>query len=108
VFDTRTRAEFTGENMRKRTRGGHLPGARHLSHTDLLDNGVVRPAPALRAMLERVGFGPSDHIVTHCEGGGRAALAAAAAVRAGFDDVRVYYLSFADWARDESCPIVRD
>jgi thiosulfate/3-mercaptopyruvate sulfurtransferase len=108
VFDTRTRAEFTGEDMRNRTRSGHLPGARHLPHTDLLDNGVVRPAPALRAMLERVGFGPGDHIVTHCEGGGRAALAAAAAVRAGFDDVRVYYLSFADWARDESCPIVRD
>jgi thiosulfate/3-mercaptopyruvate sulfurtransferase len=108
VFDTRTRAEFTGEDMRNRTRAGHLPGARHLSHTDLLDNGIVRPAPALRAMLERVGFGPGDHIVTHCEGGGRAALAAAAAVRAGFDDVRVYYLSFADWVRDESCPILRE
>lgn len=108
VFDTRTRAEFTGEDMRNRTRGGHLPGARHLSHTDLLDNGVVRPAPVLRAMLEQVGFGPGDHIVTHCEGGGRAALAAAAAARAGFDDVRVYYLSFADWVRNESCPIVRD
>ena len=81
---------------------------RHLSHVDLLDNGVVRPAPALRSMLERAGFGPGDHIVTHCEGGGRAALGAAAAVRAGFDDVRVYYLSFADWVRDESCPIVRD
>ena len=71
VFDTRTRAEFTGEDMRQRTRGGHLPGARHLSHVDLLNNGVVRSAPALRAMLEQVGFGPGDHIVTHCEGGGR-------------------------------------
>jgi thiosulfate/3-mercaptopyruvate sulfurtransferase len=108
VFDTRTRAEFTGEDTRRRTRSGHLPGARHLSHADLLDDGVVRSPQALRAMLERVGFGPGDHIVTHCEGGGRAALGAAAAVRAGFDDVRVYYLSFADWARDESCPIVRD
>jgi thiosulfate/3-mercaptopyruvate sulfurtransferase len=108
VFDTRTRAEFTGEDARNRTRSGHLPGARHLSHADLLDNGVVRSAPALRSMLEHVGFGPGDHIVTHCEGGGRAALGAAAAVRAGFDDVRVYYLSFADWVQDESCPIVRD
>jgi len=108
VFDTRTRAEFTGEDARNRPRAGHLPGARHLSHADLLDNGVVRPAAALRAMLERAGFGPGDHIVTHCEGGGRAALGAAAAVRAGFDDVRVYYISFADWVRDESCPIVRD
>jgi thiosulfate/3-mercaptopyruvate sulfurtransferase len=108
VFDSRTRAEFTGEDARNRPRSGHLPGARHLSHADLMDHGVVRPAPVLRAMMEGVGFGPGDHIVTHCEGGGRAALAAAAAVRAGFDDVRVYYLSFADWARDESCPIVRD
>jgi thiosulfate/3-mercaptopyruvate sulfurtransferase len=108
VFDTRTRAEFTGEDARNRARSGHLPGARHLSHADLLDKGFVRPAPALRNMLERVGFGPGDHIVTHCEGGGRAALGAAAAARAGFDDVRVYYLSFADWVSDESCPIVRD
>jgi thiosulfate/3-mercaptopyruvate sulfurtransferase len=108
VFDTRTRAEFTGEDKRKNARGGHLPGARQLSHVDLMDNGVVRPAPVLRSMLEKVGFGPGDHIVTHCEGGGRAALAAAAAARAGFDDVRVYYLSFADWARDDSCPIVQD
>ena len=108
VFDSRTRAEFTGEDARNRPRSGHLPGARHLSHADLMDKGIVRPAPVLRTMLEKVGFGPGDHIVPHCEGGGRAALAAAAAVRAGFDDVTVYYLSFADWARDESCPIVRD
>jgi thiosulfate/3-mercaptopyruvate sulfurtransferase len=108
VFDSRTRAEFTGEDSRGRARSGHLPGARHLSHADLMDHGVVHSAPVLRAMLEGVGFGPGDHIVTHCEGGGRAALAAAAAVRAGFDDVHVYYNSFADWARDESCPIVKD
>jgi thiosulfate/3-mercaptopyruvate sulfurtransferase len=107
VFDTRTHAEFTGEDTRGRPRSGHLPGARHLSHADLLDDGRVRPPSVLRAMMEQVGFGAGDHIVTHCEGGGRAALAAAAAVRAGYDDVRVYYLSFADWARDESCPIVR-
>ncbi len=108
VFDTRTRAEFTGEDARNRARSGHLPGARHLSHADLLEDGVVRPAPALRAMLEQTGFSPRDHIVTHCEGGGRAALGAAAALRAGFDDLRVYYLSFGDWVRDESCPVVRD
>jgi thiosulfate/3-mercaptopyruvate sulfurtransferase len=108
VFDSRTRAEFTGEDSRKRARSGHLPGARHLSHVDLMEKGVVFPAPKLRGMLEGVDFGPGDHIVTHCEGGGRAALAAAAAVRAGFDDVRVYYLSFGDWVKDESCPIVRD
>jgi 3-mercaptopyruvate sulfurtransferase SseA len=51
---------------------------------------------------------PRRSIVTHCEGGGRAALGSTAAVRAGFDDIRVYYLSFVDWVRNESCPVVRD
>ena len=45
VLDTRTRAEFTGEDARNRARSGHLPGARHLSHVDLLENGAVHPAP---------------------------------------------------------------
>jgi len=108
VFDSRTRAEYTGEDMRKNPRGGHLPGALQLSHADLLRGGLVRPAAELSAMLDHAGFRPGDHIVTHCEGGGRAALAAAAAVRAGYPNVRVYYLSFADWAKDETCPVLRD
>lgn len=108
VFDSRTRAEFTGEDARGRSRSGHLPGARHLSHADLMTNGVVHSADVLRGMMERAGFDQHHHLVTHCEGGGRAALAAAAAVRAGYDDVRVYYLSFGDWVRDEACPVVRD
>jgi thiosulfate/3-mercaptopyruvate sulfurtransferase len=40
-----------------------------------------------------------------CDG---AALAAIAALRAGYGDVDTYYLSFADWAKDESCPVVRE
>ncbi len=108
VFDSRTRAEFTGEDARGRARSGHLPGAQHLSHAELMEKGVVHRAEVLRGMMERAGFNQDHHLVTHCEGGGRAALAAAAAVRAGYDDVRVYYLSFGDWVRDETCPIVRD
>ena len=105
IFDTRTAAEHAGKDLKKNPRGGHLPGARLLPHGDLLDNGFLKPADTLRALITAAGFRPGDHIVTHCDGGGRAALAALAAVRAGFEDVNVYYLSFADWAKDESCPI---
>jgi thiosulfate/3-mercaptopyruvate sulfurtransferase len=108
VFDTRTPREYSGEDQRRNPRGGRLPGARNLSHTALMDDGHVHAAPVLRGMLEGVGFQDSDRIVTHCEGGGRAAFAAAAALRAGFGNVRVYYHSFSDWSRDESCPVVRD
>lgn len=108
VLDARTAAEHRGDDLRKNGRGGHLPGARLLAHADFLEHGSVRKPAELRALLEKAGFGPGDHIVTHCDGGGRAALAAAAALRAGYDDVRAYYLSFADWARDETCSVVRD
>jgi thiosulfate/3-mercaptopyruvate sulfurtransferase len=109
VFDARTPAEFTGEDLRKNARGGHLPGARHVGHADLLTaEGRLKQPQELRAILESAGFSPGERIVTHCDGGGRAALAALAAVQAGFTRVDTYYLSFSDWAKDESCPIVRD
>lgn len=107
VFDARTAGEYTGTDLRRNARGGHLPGARLVPHSDLLDDGRLKPAGDLRGLLADAGFQSGDHIVTHCDGGGRAALAAVAAVRAGYDDVRAYYLSFSDWAKDESCPIVR-
>ena len=86
--------------------GGHLPGARRVDHADpLTADGRMTQPRELRAMLEGAGFRPSERLVTYCDGGGRAALAA---VRAGFTRVDTDYLSFSDWAKDESCPIVRD
>jgi thiosulfate/3-mercaptopyruvate sulfurtransferase len=108
IFDARTVDEFAGEDLRRNSRGGHLPGARVLPHASLLDGSRLRPVEELRQLLTSAGFQSGDHLVTHCDGGGRAALAAAAALRAGYRDVRAYYLSFADWAKDESCAIVRD
>ncbi|WP_332257812.1 sulfurtransferase [Paracoccus sphaerophysae] len=106
VFDARSAAEFRGEDLKGNARGGHLPGAAHLSHDALLDGTHLRPAAEIAGMLDAAGLDGSRPIVSHCNGGGRAALAALAAVLAGRDDVYVYYLSFADWAADESCSIV--
>jgi thiosulfate/3-mercaptopyruvate sulfurtransferase len=105
----RAPVEFSGKDLRNNARGGHLPGAILLSHADLLrSDGRLKSAEELHDMLAAAGFKPSDRIVTHCDGGGRAALAALAAVRAGFTNVAAYYLSFSDWSRDESCPVVKD
>lgn len=108
ILDVRTDGEYRGEDRRRNQRGGHLPGAAHLPHASLLaSNNRLRPAAALRALLEDAGLQPGERVVTHCDGGGRAALAALAAVRAGHAEVSAYYLSFADWAADESCPVRR-
>jgi len=108
IFDARTIGEFSGEDLRRNARGGHLPGACPVPHDRLTDAGRMKPAHVLRDLLTRAGLESDSPIVTHCNGGGRAALAAAAALRAGYDNVRVYYLGFADWAKDEGCTVVRD
>jgi thiosulfate/3-mercaptopyruvate sulfurtransferase len=108
IFDARSAAEFSGEDLKGNARGGHLPGAANLPHDALLDGSYLRPASDLARHLAAAQIDGSKPIVSHCNGGGRAALAAIAAVMAGRDDVHVYYLSFADWAADETCSIAKD
>lgn len=109
VLDVRTPAEFLGEDLRKNARGGHLPSAVNLPHTRLLDaQGQLLPVAELERLLRAAGCEPGRPLVTHCDGGGRAALAALAAARAGYGPVLNYYLSFGDWAKDSSCPVVKD
>lgn len=107
ILDARTTDEYEGIDLRKNSRGGHLPTARNIPHARLLDErGRLRSADELVVLLDAAGFVKGRIIITHCDGGGRAALAALAAARAGYGPVLNYYLSFSDWAADASCPVV--
>jgi thiosulfate/3-mercaptopyruvate sulfurtransferase len=106
VFDARTPDEYTGKDARGNKRTGHIPGATNLSHSDLIGaDGRVRPASQIRSMLEAKGFRPGDPIILHCQSGARSSLAAAATLRAGFGPISNYYMSFAEWSADETCPL---
>lgn len=108
IFDARSAAEHDGSDLRRNLRGGHLPGAVSLPHTQLLaSDGQLHKGPMLLDKLASAGLDRSAPVVTHCDAGGRAALAALAAVQAGYRDVSAYYLSFSDWAADERCPVVQ-
>jgi thiosulfate/3-mercaptopyruvate sulfurtransferase len=106
VFDSRTYEEYTGNNQRNNPRGGHLPNAINLPHNKLLDSkGRLKSPQELAEILKKAGFKRGQPVITHCDGGGRASLAALAADIAGYGPVMNYYLSFGDWAADASCPI---
>ncbi len=108
TLDARTRAEHRGEDLRSNARGGHLPGAKLVEHASLLAaDGTLKPREQLKQLFADAGLAADAPVVTHCDGGGRAALAALAALNAGQQNVSAYYLSFSDWAKDESCAIVR-
>ena len=107
IFDTRSKAEYMGVERRDNPRAGHLPNAINLPHEDLLnERGHLKATEELVAMFEWAGFQRGEPIVTHCQSGGRASLAALAAARAGYGPVLNYYLSFGDLAKNTSCPIV--
>ncbi len=108
VLDARTRAERDGVDLRANARGGLLPGSKWVPHAELLQaDGTLKSAPELQSQMSAAGLDPEAPLVTHCDAGGRAALAALAAVVAGQRDVHAYYLSFSDWAADASCPITK-
>lgn len=107
VLDARTAAEHSGMDLRSNPRGGHLPGAISLPHSHLLSEEGLKDGSELASMLSDAGFSHDQPLVSHCDAGARGALAAFAAVLAGHRRVGAYYLSFSDWAREESCPVVR-
>lgn len=107
VLDARTPREFRGEDQRDNQRGGHLPGAVNVPHERLLDErGRLKPADELAGILREAGFERGTPVVTHCQSGGRASLAALAAARAGFGPVVNYYLSFGAWSADSACTVI--
>jgi thiosulfate/3-mercaptopyruvate sulfurtransferase len=107
ILDARSAGEFDGLDLRGNSRGGHLPGAMSMPHTALLDSrGRLKSPEELAALFASAGLKRGEPIITHCQGGGRAALAALAAARAGYGPVTSYYLSFGDWAKDATCPVV--
>lgn len=107
IWDTRSADEYAGVDARENPRPGHMPTAIHLNHSAMLKDGRLVDAGAIRGLLESRGFKPGDRIAVHCQGGGRSSLAALAATRAGFGPLENYYMSFGEWAADESCPVVK-
>ena len=110
VLDVRGDGEWTGaaDPHGGNPRVGHLPGARHLEWTALVDperGGVFRSDREIRERLAEAGIGPGT-VVTHCQAAVRAAHTAFALTLAGRDAVRVYDGSMAEWSRQADAPLV--
>jgi thiosulfate/3-mercaptopyruvate sulfurtransferase len=59
----------------------------------------------IRARAEAAGLRHEDELVTYCQGGVRAAHAALALRTAGYERVRIYDGSWAEWGNDPQLPI---
>ena len=105
LWDTRSQAEFTGEDVRAQ-KGGHIPGARHLEWLELLDDkGLVRSPEEVSSLLKKF-IHPAQEknqpIVAYCQGHRRSAMAFMLADYGGVT-IKGYDGSWQEWGnRDES------
>lgn len=104
IIDARSEAEYTGEDKKSR-RGGHVPAACHLEWKNFVKpDGRFPPLDEIREKVVKAGVKPGEPVITHCQGGGRAAVDAFVFERLGHPS-RNYYESWADWGNAEDTPV---
>jgi len=105
IVDTRSAAEYFGEQVRAK-RGGAIPGAINLEWKDnLREDGTFKPPEALGALYASAGITPDREVVTYCQGGYRAAHAYLALRLLGYSRVRNYTGSWKEWGDREDLPV---
>lgn len=110
LLDVRSQGEWEGTTTRGNRRTGHIPGAAHLEWLESVTaDGVksFRSAADIRKRLAAAGVKGDKPVVTYCQGGVRASHSAFVLKLLGYDDVRIYDGSFAEWGNRDDTPIVK-
>ncbi len=100
IVDARAAERFRGdaEEPRKGLRSGHIPGARNVPFTTLLnDDKTMKDADDLRAVFEAAGVDLTRPIVTSCGSGITACVLTLALNRIGHSRNAVYDGSWVEW-----------
>ena len=112
VLDVRTDAEFEGSDIQN-TRGGHLPDAIHLEWKRMLQpddqyppTKVFGSVSHMLNLLDEAGLERNKGIIVHCQSGIRASLMVFCLELLGFEKVKLYDGSKAEWANLEETPLV--
>lgn len=105
VVDARAAARFRGEVTEPRAglRSGHMPGARNVPYTTLLnDDGTLKTTEELRTIFEQAGVDLARPITTSCGSGVTAGVLALGLALIGHPDAAVYDGSWTEWGHENS------
>lgn len=100
IVDARAATRFKGEAPEPRPglRAGHIPGARNVPFTDLLNaDKTMKDIETTRAIFEAAGVDLSKPVITSCGSGVTAAVLALALERMGHRQWSLYDGSWAEW-----------
>ncbi len=105
LLDVRRWSEYTGEEVRA-ARGGRIPGATFLFWQENLNpDWTFKSADEIRARHDAIDATKDKSLVTYCQGGVRAAHAAFCLRLIGYDNVRMYDGSWAEWGNRPDLPV---
>jgi len=105
LIDNREKHEYEGATPYGSTRGGHIPGARHIDWREFFkSDGSLKSREELGSLLKSRDIQPGQHIVVYCTGGVRSAMAYFVFRYLGYT-VRNYDGSWWDWSHNPTLPI---
>ncbi|MBS3759887.1 sulfurtransferase [Halodesulfurarchaeum sp.] len=113
LVDVRSPDEFTGkviapeELQETAQRGGHIPGAKNVPTTSVLnEDGTFKDPDELAALYEDVGITSDQSVITYCRVGERSSIEWFVLDELlGFEDVQNYDGSWTEWGNTIRVPI---
>ena len=105
IWDVRSTEEFLGMRSGSR-RAGHIPGAVNLDWMALKDPARhLRLVEDLQGLLADHGIDGGKAVITHCQTHHRSGLSYLVGRLLGFQRIRAYHGSWAEWGNREDTPV---
>jgi thiosulfate/3-mercaptopyruvate sulfurtransferase len=106
ILDARAPKFYTGEEVGRMPRGGHIPGAKSIPFSTLVEdsNNKFKSAETLRGLFNAAGVKQGNSVTTYCHIGQQASLLYFVARYLGYE-AHLYDGSFEDWSRRPELPV---